>query len=88
MPELSSFSEVIFDLSAAADDREVPKLLYSRKEAAWSLSISVRSLDLLVAAKQIDIRKLGKRIMIPIESLTRYASMITTHLPNTALNPS
>ena len=39
----------------------VPRLLYDRKEAARQLSISVRSLDYLLAAKNFKTRKIGER---------------------------
>lgn len=37
------------------------RLLYDRKTAARMLSISVRSLDYLIAAKRLDTRRIGKR---------------------------
>ena len=76
MPEVSLFSEdssAVFDIMAAADNREVPKLLYSRKDAAFALSISIRSLDYLVAAKQLPFRKVGKKILIPHASLVKFS---------------
>jgi len=47
---------------------------YSRKEAAWQLDISVRSVDYLIARKLLDTRKDGKRIFITPGSLARYAA--------------
>jgi excisionase family DNA binding protein len=47
--------------------------LYSRKEAARLLSISVRSLDYLIAAKEIDTRRIGKKVLIPHGALVRFA---------------
>lgn len=52
----------------------VQKLLYSRKEAAYALSISCRSLDLLIASGQLAVRKIGSRIMIPAHTLHEYAA--------------
>jgi hypothetical protein len=49
-------------------------LLYSRKEAARQLSISVRSLDYQIAGKQIATRRIGSRILIPQEELVRLAT--------------
>jgi hypothetical protein len=72
MPELFNFSAVV-DVTAAADDREVTKLLYSRKDAAFALSISVRSLDYLIANRKLPTRRLGKKIMIPHADLSRFA---------------
>ena len=47
---------------------------YGRKEAAWKLNISVRSVDYLIARKLLDTRKDGKRIFITHASLVRYAA--------------
>jgi excisionase family DNA binding protein len=49
------------------------RLLYSRQEAARQLSISVRSLDYLIAAKKIGTRRLGKKVLIPHVELVRFA---------------
>jgi hypothetical protein len=48
--------------------------LYDRKEAARQISISVRSLDYLIAGKQISIRRIGSRILIPHAELVRLAT--------------
>jgi hypothetical protein len=48
-------------------------MLYDRKEAARQLSISVRSLDYLIAGKQLETRRIGKKVMIPHGVLARYA---------------
>jgi hypothetical protein len=61
------------DIMAAADDREVPKLLYSRRDAAFALSISVRNLDYRIANKEIMTRKIGKKIMVSHAELSRFA---------------
>jgi hypothetical protein len=81
MASLSLFSDVIIDVSAAADTPTVPKLLYSRRESAYALSISCRSLDALVAAGEIKVRRFGpRRILIPVEELERYAKRDHTYL--------
>jgi excisionase family DNA binding protein len=75
MPEVSLFSDSIIDVSAAADAPTVPKLLYSRREVSHALSISTRSVDLLVAAGELKVRRFGpRRVLIPVEEVTRYAS--------------
>jgi hypothetical protein len=51
-----------------------PRLLYSRKEAARQLSISIRSLDYLISGKAFKTRRLGKKILIPHGELVRFAS--------------
>jgi hypothetical protein len=47
--------------------------LYSRREAAHQLSISIRSLDYLIATREIAVRRNGKRILVPHGELVRYA---------------
>jgi hypothetical protein len=42
-------------------------MLYTRKEAAHQLSISIRSLDYLISSKQLNTRRIGSRILIPHE---------------------
>lgn len=59
---------VIADLCAAEE-----RLLYDRKNAALQLSISVRSLDYLIARGELKYRKMGKKILIPRAELVRYA---------------
>ncbi len=73
MPELSNFSDTLSAVSASAEKPAVAKLLYSRKDAAYALSISVRSLDYLIANKQLNTRKLGKKVMISHSELSRFA---------------
>jgi hypothetical protein len=53
---------------------EATRMRYSRKEAAWQLDISVRSVDYLIARKLLETRKDGKRIFITPGSLARYAA--------------
>jgi len=51
----------------------VHRLLYDRKEAARQLSISVRSLDYLIAGRELETRRIGKKVLIPHGSLVRYS---------------
>jgi hypothetical protein len=50
------------------------RLLYDRKSAALMLSISVRTLDYIVAAKGLDTRRIGRKVLVTHASLVRYAS--------------
>ncbi len=59
--------------SAAVTPITSTRLLYSRTEAAMQLSISVRSLDYLIAGKQLDTRRIGKKVLVPHASLVRFA---------------
>jgi hypothetical protein len=49
------------------------KLLVGRVEAAGMLSISCRALDYLVANKQLLIRRIGTRVLIPLSELQRFS---------------
>lgn len=49
------------------------RLLYDRKTAALQLSVSVRTLDYIIAAKQLDTRRIGKKVLITHASLVRYS---------------
>jgi excisionase family DNA binding protein len=50
-----------------------PRLLYDRRESARQLSVSIRSLDYLIANKQLSFRRLGKKVLIPHSELVRYS---------------
>ena len=49
------------------------KLLVSQDEAAQLLSISKRSVEYLVATRQLSTRRIGTRALIPIEDVRRFA---------------
>ena len=49
------------------------KILVGRAEAAGMLSISCRALDYLVANKQLLIRRIGTRVLIPVAELRKFS---------------
>ncbi len=49
------------------------KLLFARREAAQQLGISVRKLDDLIAMKELSVRRIGRRVLIPRQSLESFA---------------
>jgi excisionase family DNA binding protein len=49
------------------------KLLVSRGEVAHLLSISERSVDYLVATKRLSARRIGARVLIPMEEVRRFS---------------
>lgn len=53
---------------------ESSKLLFDRKSAAKVLSVSVRTLDYLISRKELRTRRIGKKVLIPIGELKRFAS--------------
>lgn len=52
----------------------IVKLLYSRKEAAFALGISVRALDYLLSSRSIKTRRIGARVLIHRDDLLQWAS--------------
>jgi hypothetical protein len=51
------------------------RLLYPRKEAAYKLGISLRSLDYLIAGQRIRTQRISKRVLIHARELERFARM-------------
>lgn len=48
-------------------------ILISKREAARALSISLRTLDYLIASKELAVRRVGRRCLIPRKSLEEFA---------------
>ncbi len=53
---------------------ESPRLLFSRRSAARALDISVRMIDYAIASGLLEARRLNSRILIPIDSLKKFAA--------------
>jgi len=51
----------------------IEKLLYSRKDAASVLSISVRSVDYLISMGKLSTRRIGRKQLIPSGDIRRFA---------------
>jgi hypothetical protein len=51
----------------------VEKFLFARKEAAFSLGISIRSLDYLISRDKLVTRRIGKKVLVTRESLRTFA---------------
>jgi excisionase family DNA binding protein len=49
------------------------KILYTKREAAQLLSISVRSLDYLIFNQQIPTRRVGRRVLVHRDAIERFA---------------
>jgi hypothetical protein len=50
------------------------KLLYTKRETAEMLSLSLRMIDNLIARDQLQVRRFGKRVLVIGASLKRLAS--------------
>jgi excisionase family DNA binding protein len=62
------------------------KLLYDKKDAAELLSISVRSIDYLIAEGQLRVRRVGRRVLIPYQSLQQFTRSDHSGRPATRVN--
>ena len=49
------------------------KVLYTKREAAQMLSISVRSLDYLIGSRQLAARRIGRRVLIHRDAIEQFA---------------
>jgi len=54
-------------------DHSVEKLLYSRRNAAEALSLSIRSVDYLITTGRLSTRRIGSKILIPASAVRRFA---------------
>jgi excisionase family DNA binding protein len=52
---------------------ELNPVLVGRKQAAFLLGISIRSLDHLVAKDELPSRRIGRRVLVPYASLVTWA---------------
>ena len=52
---------------------KAPRPFHSRRSAATVLGISPRMLDCALAAGLLDVRRFNNRMLIPTESLTKFA---------------
>ena len=52
---------------------KVTRLLYSRKEAARQVSLSIRSIDYYLAQGEFQTRRIGKKVLITHASLVKFA---------------
>ncbi|MFL6435990.1 MAG: helix-turn-helix domain-containing protein [Terriglobales bacterium] len=61
------------NISAPLHTTEVqPKLLYSKAEAARMLSLSLRTIDYLIATGELTARRVGRRVLLSYNSLTLF----------------
>ena len=52
---------------------ESEKILYTKREAAHLLSISLRSLDYLIFSQQLPARRIGRRVLLHRDSIEQFA---------------
>jgi len=49
------------------------QVLLSKRQAARTLSISIRTLDKLILTKEIPVRRIGRRVLVSRTALERFA---------------
>ncbi|MGB8481533.1 MAG: hypothetical protein WCE63_22235 [Acidobacteriaceae bacterium] len=55
----------------------IDRLLYPKKEAAFAPGVSVRTIGYLIAGKQLNTRRIGKRVLIPAGEISALPGRIT-----------
>ena len=50
------------------------RLLYSRNNAAKALDLPTQTIDNAIRSGQLQVRRIGRRILIPAESLSKFIS--------------
>lgn len=73
-PRTSTLEDNLVTIDSRKKPAPGSRLLYDRKEAARQISLSIRSLDYLIAAKTFQTTRIGKKVMISHSELVRYAS--------------
>lgn len=53
----------------------VEKLLYDKKSAAHALSVSVRTIEYMLAEKKLSYHRRGRRVLIPAADIRRVARL-------------
>jgi len=51
---------------------QVDKLLHTKAEAASMLSVSLRTVDTLIALKELPVRRIRRRVLIPHTALINF----------------
>jgi excisionase family DNA binding protein len=59
------------------------KLLCSKKETADALGVSLRTIDNLIAGKELIIRRVGRRVLVPMTEIQRFTRRDHPTQPNT-----
>jgi len=59
--------------STRGSESERTPLLVSKRDAAALLSLCVRTVDNLIATKELPTRRVGRRVLIPYTALVQFA---------------
>ncbi len=61
------------------------KVLYTKREAAQLLSISLRSLHSLILSRQLPARRIGRRVLIHRDAIEQFARRDHASIRGTAV---
>jgi excisionase family DNA binding protein len=51
----------------------VQKLMFTRKETAYTLGVSTRSVDKLIKSKKLPSRQFGRKVMVSFDALVKFS---------------
>jgi len=60
-------------ISNRATDESLVQLLYSKAQGSKMLGVSLRTLDTLIATRELSVRRIGRRVLIPHAVLVSFA---------------
>ncbi len=60
-------------LESEKNNPEITPMLVSKRTAASALGLCVRTIDNLIASKQLGCRRIGRRTLIPYRELVAFA---------------
>jgi excisionase family DNA binding protein len=63
----------VFTAKSGREMNMPEQILLSKRQAAQTLSISLRTLDKLIGAKKLAIHKIGRRVLISRTTIERFA---------------
>lgn len=50
-------------------------ILMTREEAARALRLSLRTIDTLILRHELNVRRIGRRVLIPVGEVERFAAV-------------
>jgi hypothetical protein len=50
----------------------IPRMAYNKRDAAATISIKVRKLDYLIESGELEVRRIGTRVVITHQALQRF----------------
>ncbi len=57
----------------SAQTPSIRKLLLTKREAAHMLSVSLRTIENQIGRKQLVVRRIGRRVLIPVSQIEQFA---------------